>query len=213
MNTYNIAIIEDDQQIRNALSEHFSHSTQINCAIAVDTTEKFLKFQRDFMDIRLILLDVMLYQKSSIPQIPALRQQLPEAEIVMFTVMDDPDTIFQALRNGAHGYLLKDLDLKSLEEKIVFCLEEQGALLSPAVAKRMIEYFNPPKLAASNKEMGTLTEKELVVVRMLQEGHTYETIARQMCVSVDGVRYHVKNVYRKLQVHSKGELIRRFKLF
>jgi DNA-binding NarL/FixJ family response regulator len=206
---YHIAIIEDDQQIRESLSDHFSHSERIECLLAVDTVEKFLKFHRGFMGIQLILLDVMLYQQSSIRSIPLLRQREPEAEIVMFTVMDDYETVFQALCNGANGYLLKDLDFQALEEKIIFSLEGHGALLSPPIARRMIQYFNPSTGKTPGDQDTLLSEKESIVVRMLKEAHTYETIAQHMGISLDGVRYHVKNVYRKLQVKSKGELIRR----
>jgi DNA-binding NarL/FixJ family response regulator len=207
---YHIAIVEDNLEIRKSLSDYFAHSQEVECVLAVDTVEKFLKFHRDFMGIQLILLDVMLYQQSSIRSIPLIRQREPEAEIVMFTVMDDYDTIFQALRNGANGYLLKDSNLPELEAKIIFTLEGKGALISPPVAKRMIQHFNPH--ATSNKAAGpdnTLTDKESVVVRMLKEGHAYDTIARHLGISLDGVRYHVKNVYRKLHVKSKGELIRK----
>ncbi len=206
---YHIAIIEDDQLIRDTLADHFSRSKQVECILAVDTVDKFLKYHRDFMNIHLILLDVMLYDQSSIPHIAAIRRREPEAEIVMFTVMDDYDTIFQALCNGATGYLIKELDVEELESKIIFTLQGKGALLSPPIARRVIQYFNPrsSKTPAAPEEL--LTDKETIVVRMLKEGHTYEFIARHMGISIDGVRYHVKNVYRKLEVKSRGELMNR----
>lgn len=82
--------------------------------MAVDTVEKFLKFHRDFLDVQLLLLDINLYRQSSIPDIPRLRQLLPEAEIIMFTVADDYDTMFQAICNGDTGYLLKEISLQEL---------------------------------------------------------------------------------------------------
>ena len=204
---YQIAIIEDDTEIRTALSDHFSASEQIACVLTVDTVEKFLKFHRDFMHIQLILLDVMLYQQSSIRSIPLIHRREPEAEIVMFTVMDDYDTIFQALCNGANGYLLKDANYPELEAKLLYVLRGEGALLSPPVARRIIQYFNPGNHKAGDAANEVvLTEKEAVVCRLLKDGLSYESIARHMGISIDGVRYHVKHLYQKLGVKSRGDL-------
>ena len=94
MPMFNVAIIEDDLILRRALSDYFERSTQIDCVLAVDTVEQFIKFHRDFLNIHLVLLDVNLYDRSSIPDIPMIQEREPEAEIIMYTVMDDADTIF-----------------------------------------------------------------------------------------------------------------------
>ncbi len=203
---YHIAVIEDDQLIRSTLTDHFSGSEQVECILAVDTVEKFLKYHRDFMDIHLILLDVMLYDQSSIPHIAAIRKREPEAEIIMFTVMDDYDTVFQALCNGATGYLLKDLHMGELESMIVFTLQGKGALLSPPIARRIIQYFTPANSNATASREEQLTNRETVVLRMLKEGHTYESIAQHIGVTINGVRYHVKNIYRKLNIKGRRGL-------
>jgi len=106
---YNIAIIEDDLETRQLLSDHFAKSGRVQCVLVVDTVEKFIKFYRDFFNIHLILLDLRLYDKSGIDGIPLILSREPKAEIVMFTSVDDYDAIFKAICNGATGYLLKDL--------------------------------------------------------------------------------------------------------
>lgn len=206
---YHIAVIEDDQRIRDILTDHFSRSGQVECVLAVDTVEKFLKYHRDFMDIHLILLDVMLYDQSSIPHIHAIRKKEPEAEIIMFTIMDDYDTVFQSLRNGATGYLLKELDMEELESRIVFALQGKGALLSPPVARRIIKHFNPANPNQAEKPEEQLTEKEALVAHLIKEGCSYESIARHLGITIDGVRYHVKKIYRKLEVKNRIELTRK----
>lgn len=206
----NIAIIEDDLVLRKALSNHFANSTQVECVLLVETVEKFVKFHRDFMEIDLILLDVMLFKQSSIPSIPLIQQRAPHAEIVMYTMVDDSETIFQALCNGATGYLLKDPDFNQLETRIISALKGEGALLNPSVAKKIINYFTPrsQKVNRTEQESG-LNEKEAIVVKLLRDGSSYLEIAQNLGITLNGVRYHVKNIYRKLQIKSKGELWKR----
>ncbi len=207
---YNIAIIEDDLELRKSLSNHFEQSTQLDCVLAVDTVDKFLKYHRDFMEIDLILLDVMLYGQSSILNIPSILQREPEATIVMFTLFDDSDTIFQALCNGAMGYLLKELDFNDLERKLISTLSGEGPLLSPAVAKKIINYFSPKSTEVIIAEQeAELSEKETIIIQLLKDGASYQEMAHFLGITLNGVRYHVKNIYRKLQIKSKGELWKR----
>jgi DNA-binding NarL/FixJ family response regulator len=204
---YNIAIIEDDLPLRKSMSYFFDQSDKVDCVLAVDTVEKFLKFHRDFMDIHLILLDVMIYGQSSILDIPLILQRDPNVELVMFTVMDDADTIFQALCNGATGYLLKDTDFNKLENQIISTLNGEGALLSPNIARKVINYFTPQaREIVIRDEQVELSEKENTVVTFLKDGASYQEIAQYMGITLNGVRYYVKSIYRKLKIKSKGEL-------
>lgn len=207
---HQIAIIEDDASLKATITDFFAKSEKVACVMAVDTVEKFLKFHRDFLEVQLLLLDVNLHGQSSIPDIPRLRQLLPDAEIIMFTVADDYDTVFQAICNGATGYLLKEISLQTLEDQLVFALEGTGALLSPAVAKRIIQYFKFGNATAVKPDAATaLTDKEKPVVALLRDGYAYAEIARHLGITKDGVRYHVKNIYKKLNIQSRGELLRK----
>lgn len=208
---YNIALIEDDQGIRKTLSDFFSASERVNCVMAVDDIEKFLKFHRDFLEIKLVLLDVMLHNQSSIYDIPKILQREPETEIIMFTVIDDSNTIFQALTYGATGYVLKDISHTELEEKIIMVLEGRGALISPAIARKIVQHFRPESPNLLDSKPVVLSEKEVIVTNLLREGRTYDEIAERLGISLNGVRYYVKSIYRKLQVNSKGELLRKLK--
>lgn len=207
---FNIAIIEDDLVLRKELSNHFANSTRVDCVLLVETVEKFVKFHRDFMKVDLVLLDVMLFKQSSISGIPLIQQRELHAEIVMYTMMDDSETIFQALCNGATGYLLKDDDFNQLEAQIISNLSGEGALLNPSIAKKIINYFTPRSRELNSTEQhSTLNDKEAIVVKLLRDGSSYQEIAQYLGVTLNGVRYHVKNVYRKLQINSKGELWRK----
>lgn len=207
---FNIAIIEDDVYLRKALSDHFARSAQFECVMAVDSVEKFVKLHRDFLDIHLVLLDVMLNKQSSIRSIPLITQRLPEAEIIMFTIMDDQETIFQALCNGATGYLLKDIAFDELEQRLLLVVKGEGALLDPLVAKKILQYFRPKNTDEPiDPSLAQLSDKERVVVEMLNHGHTYNEIAQFLGITINGVRYYVRNIYSKLQIKSRGELLRK----
>lgn len=205
---FKFTLIEDNADIRREVTEYFSKSERLECVLAVDTIEKFLKYHRDFLEIKLVLLDVMLYNQSSIYSIPQILQREPKAEIIMFTVMDDSKTILQALAHGATGYVLKDIDMPTLEASLLMVLEGRGALLNPAVAKKLIRYFTPKTNPEPDLEE-KLSDKESTVMAMLKEGRTYQEISDRLGISVNGVRYYVKSVYRKFQVNNKGELIRK----
>lgn len=207
---YNIAIIEDDLILRRTLSEYFEQSTEIDCVIAVDTVEQFIKFHRDFLNIQLVLLDVLLYDRSSIPDIPMILEREPDAEIIMYTIMDDADTIFQALSNGATGYLVKDPDILRLEQELLSALRGEGAPLNPHIAKKIIQYFTPSTQKHHPiDENGNLSEKESLVTTLLRDGATYQEIAKLLGITINGVRYHVKKIYRKLQIKSRGDLVKK----
>lgn len=204
---YNIAVIEDDNNIRRSISDHFSESEKISCVMAVDSIEKFLKYHRDFLEIKLVLLDVMLYNQSSIFHIPHILQRDPDVEIIMFTVMDDTATIFQALTYGATGYLVKDISMEELEKSLLKVLEGTGALISPAVAKKIIQHFKTPGNISADAD-DAHSEKRNQVIGLLNEGRSYDEIASRLGVTINGVRYYVKSIYKKLNINSRGELLR-----
>lgn len=203
---HNIAIIDDNLDLRKSLSEHFSRSSQIQCVMAVDTVEKFVKFHRDFLEIDLILLDIRLYDKSGIQGLPLIRQREPDAEIIMYTMVDEYEAIFQSICNGATGYLLKEQSPAQLEEEIVSVLEKKGALLSPAIAKRILRHFQREKPRFFTLGEEGLNDREKEVVVLLKDGASYESVAAKLNISIDGVRYHIKNIYRKLGVRKKSQL-------
>lgn len=125
--------------------------------------------------------------------------------------MDDYDTIFKAICNGATGYLLKDISFTELENKIVSVIEGGGALLNPLIAKKILGYFNKNEFNNALSHVNEpLTDKEFSIVSLLKDGYTYEEIGKRLGFTVNGVRYHIKNIYRKLQVKSRGEVSRMY---
>ena len=203
---YHIAMIDDDQSLRDRILDHFSKSTRIKCVLSVDTVEKFLKFHRDFLKIDLILVNINPCQQLGIHGLPMIRQREPEAEIVMYTVLEEYDTIFQSICNGATGYLLKNQSPEALEMEICHIMDEGGALLSPVIAKHLISYFHKIPTGNATLEEG-LTSKEQVIVTQLRDGLTYEQIANHLGMTINGTRYYVQNIYRKLQIRTRKDLM------
>ena len=206
---FTIGIIEDSQFLRHELYEHFSHAGRVKCIVCTDTVEKFLKYYQPDVPIHLLLLDVMLYDLSGIDGLTVLRKRLPDTEIIIFTMLENAETIFKALSRGADGYLVKGIAMHTLEEKILDILEGREAPLSPSVSKTILGYFQKVS-APAVKQLATLSEQEMLVARYLMDGLAYDSIALNLGISVNGVRYHVKKIYGKLEITSRYQLVGSF---
>ncbi len=140
---------------------------------------------------------------SGINGIKILKHDYPGINIIMLTVYNDSTRIFNSLCAGASGYLLKNTPLEEIK-KAIEELDSGGAPMSPEIARKVIEYFNPKK---TNNYQSALTSKENEIVNLMVDGLSYKMIADRMGISIDTVRFHIKNIYRKLHVNSKGEVI------
>ena len=151
-----------------------------------------------------LLLDLGLPGMSGIEGIHPLRQRYPQTAIVILTVYEDNERVFEALCAGANGYLLKNTPPIKLLDSLRDAMKG-GSPMSPEIARRVIELFRrfrPPEKAQYN-----LTPHELRLLKFLVEGHSYKTAAAQLGVSVNTIAFHVQNIYGKLQVHSKSEAV------
>ena len=198
-----VAIIEDDEDIRAGIQKYLNKQPGFSCRIAEESVEIFLSQWRDDEMPEVILMDIGLPGMSGIDGIRLIKQKYPEIDIVMLTVYHDSHRIFEALRAGASGYLLKNTPLAEIKEAIEQ-LKAGGAPMSPQIARKVIEHFNP---ANKHEPESPLTAKEKEIVVGLVDGLSYKMIADRMNISVETVRFHIKNIYQKLHVHSKAEVI------
>ncbi len=203
-----LAIIEDDPMLREELTEFFAKNDRINCILVVESIPRFQQFFRDFMQINVVLLDINLPEISGLDGIPVVRRLLPDAEIVMHTVVNDYDTIFKCICAGANGYLLKEGNLEKLAASILDIETNGGCALTPSVARRILTYFQP---RTNQKQPESLSEQELKISRLLIDGFSYQEVADTINITLNGVRYHVKNIYAKLHINSRGELLKRYR--
>lgn len=204
----NVAIIEDNVDLRNRLKDLMEQSEHLNCLLAVESVEKFLRYYNQDSHLDILLLDIGLPGMSGIKGIPHIHKLVPDLDIIVLTIHQDPDKIFNAICAGAMGYLLKDLSFTELEQHIITVKEKGGSVLSPKIARRVLRHFQGGKKMIAGKTQ--LTKKEAQVVRFLVDGLPYKKVADQMGISIDGVRYHVKNIYKKLQVNSKDQVIKKY---
>ena len=198
-----VAIIEDLREVREGLAALINGTAGFRCAGSFRTMEDALRqVNHELPDV--ILTDIGLPGMSGIEGIRILKQRHPDLPIVALTVYDDEEEIFDALCAGASGYLLKDTQPARLLE----CLREVisgGAPMSPEVARRVIKLFRefrPPDRASHN-----LTPAETELLKLLVEGHNYKTAAAELGISINTVSFHLRNIYEKLQVHSKTEAV------
>lgn len=198
-----VVIIEDLREVREGLQMLINGTRGFHCAHSYRTMEEALaRIVDEKPDV--ILTDIGLPGMSGIEGIRTLREREVDAPVIALTVYDNDEQIFAALCAGANGYLLKNTPparlLESLREVV-----DGGAPMSPEVARRVIHLFRefrPPEQANYH-----LTPQENELLRLLVEGHHKKTAARAMNISVNTVSFHLKNIYQKLQVHSKTEAV------
>jgi DNA-binding NarL/FixJ family response regulator len=197
------AIIEDQRDIREGLALIIRSTQGFRCTGSFRSMEEALeKIGFDLPDV--VLVDIGLPKMNGIEGIRLLKERYPNMLLLMLTVYDDDEMIFDALCAGACGYLLK----KTPPARLLESLKEAtggGAPMSPEVARREIKLFqdiHPPERADYK-----LTPHEVRLLRLLVEGHNFKTAAVEVGVSVTTVAFHMRNIYEKLQVHSKSEAV------
>jgi DNA-binding NarL/FixJ family response regulator len=201
--TVKVAIIEDLRPIREGLGMLIDMTDGYRCTGRYGSVEEALAgISRDVPDV--VLSDIGLPGMSGIEGIRILKERYPRLLVLMLSVYDDDERIFDALCAGATGYLLK----KTPPARLIESLKEVvagGAPMSPEVARRVITLFRdfrPPQRADYD-----LTPHETRLLKLLVEGHNYKTAAFELNVSVNTVSFHLKKIYEKLQVHSKSEAV------
>lgn len=199
-----IGIVEDDADIRTAMVNYLNRQKTMRCDFIADSVESFLKLLEADSLPDVVLMDIGLPGMSGIDGIRIIKDQHPDIDIIMLTVYHDSHKIFNSLCAGASGYLLKNTPLEEIKNSIE-TLHDGGAPMSPQIARKVIQYFQPGKKLLQKKSPLTPKEKEIVVG--LVDGLSYKMIADRMDISIETVRYHIKNIYQKLHVHSKAEVI------
>jgi DNA-binding NarL/FixJ family response regulator len=198
-----VAIIEDVRALRDGFRMLIDGTEGFRCTGSFRSVEEALaKIESDLPDV--VLSDIGLPGMDGIEGVRRLKARHPDLTILMLTVYDDDDRIFDALCAGACGYLLKKTPPARLLENIREAATG-GAPMTPEIARRVVALFRqvrPPEQVDYQ-----LTPHELRLLKLLVEGHNYKTAAAQLKVSVNTVCFHIKQVYEKLQVHSKSEAV------
>ncbi len=204
-----VACIEDDSHFARMAESVIRMQPDITCLLSAPNVEDFWKNIPKRANLEILFVDIELPGQSGVDAVPALRKRFPQADIIMLSHLEDDDLLLRALHYGATGYLNKDFPLLQLPQFIQI-IRKGGALISPKMARKLVQHLNPPE-PSSLPTAQILSAKESQVLQLFNIGYSYEEAASAMGISVDGVRYYVRNIYGKLNVDNKIDAIRVFK--
>ena len=197
------AIVEDMRDIREGLTTLINFTEGFSCTGSYRSMEEAIpRIRAQVPDV--LLSDIGLPGMNGIEGIRILKEQYPQMTVLMLTVYDDDDRIFDAICAGASGYLLKRTPPAKLLENIREAVSG-GAPMSPEVAMRVIKLFR--EVRPPEKVDYDLTPHETRLLKLLVEGHNYTTASEELKVSYNTIKFHMRHVYEKLQVHSKSEAV------
>lgn len=200
-----VALFEDNYLLRDSYYQLINGTPGFTCVGAYDSaTDVIFKIKRSEPDV--ILMDIDMPGINGIEAVRIIKQNFKHIHIIMQTVFEDDDKIFNAIQAGAEGYILK----KTPPAKILEAITEVyngGAPMTPSVAAKTLQLFRSGIKPLPDKKEAQLNERQKEILECIVSGLSYKLIAEKLFISIDTVRYHVKNIYEILQVHSRFELI------
>jgi DNA-binding NarL/FixJ family response regulator len=200
-----IAIVEDNNTLRSSLESMFNRTDGMRCVASLNNLLNVIsEIGATLPDV--ILMDIGLPNISGIEGVRTVKAHFPGIQILMFTVFDDDEKIFDAIRAGASGYLLKKTPPAEIVEA-VRDLYRGGAPMTDSIARRVIQSFQAAP--STTVEDYQLTVRENEILYSLVDGLSYKKIADKYCVSISTIRTHICNIYHKLHVNSKAEAVAR----
>lgn len=202
-----IAIIDDNNFLIKSVKEKLSLFEDIQISFTANDGVQCMEKLHTDKRTNLILMDIEMPRQNGIETTAMVKQKYPQIKIIMLTVFDDDENIFNTIQAGADGYLLKETPPKELYEAILQTLEG-GAVMTPSIAMKTLKLLrNPLHTQLEKQEQIALTTRETEVLEHLSKGLPYTAIAKNLFISPSTVRRHIENIYSKLQVHSKIEAI------
>lgn len=201
-----VSIVEDNRGTRESLAELLGRVPALRCVGTHASGEEALRqIPQEKPDV--VLMDINLPGMSGIECVQRLKDSMPETQVLMLTTYEEGDLIFNSLRNGASGYLLKNLPPQELIQAVEQ-VHAGGSPMSMQVARKVVNHFQQIRQPAS--EMETLTRREQEILALLAKGYLYKEIADHLGITVSTVRAHLHTVYEKLHVQSRTEAVVKF---
>ncbi|MCB9363850.1 MAG: response regulator transcription factor [Flavobacteriales bacterium] len=206
-----VAIAEDNGFLAKAVEEKISFFDDLKFKFRGANGNEFIgKLEQDH-NVDVILMDIQMPEKDGISTTEYVKNKFPHIKVLMLTVFDDDDNIFNAIQAGADGYLLKETNPDELHKAIIDVLEG-GAAMTPSVALKTLNILRFPEKMTSDKvqlEEIKLSKRETEILEQLSKGLNYQQIADNLIISPATVRKHIENIYKKLQVHNKMEAVQK----
>lgn len=193
-----VAVIDNDIEIGNLIKNRVNETGIVFCADIFEGPISYLNSEKEH-DI--LLLDVLMPEMNGVEAIPLLLKKNPNLLIIMNTIKSDAEVIFESLKAGAVGYL--DKQTINIDYTTVFtAILSGGGFMTPAVSKEIMTHFQ-----GNSAEKEKLTDREFEVAQGIMDGMSYNLVSANLGISINTVRMHIRNIYKKLQVNSKVELI------
>jgi DNA-binding NarL/FixJ family response regulator len=204
-----VALFEDNYLLRDSYYQLINGTPGFTCVGAFDNAADIIfKMKRNRPDV--VLMDIDMPGISGIEAVQIIKQNFKDVHIIMQTVFDDDDKIFNAIQAGADGYILKKTPPAKILEAIIE-VQTGGAPMTPGIAAKTLQLFRSGLKPLPDKKEAQLTERQKEILEGIVSGMSYKMIAEKLSLSVDTIRYHVKNIYETLQVHSRFELMKQRK--
>lgn len=211
-----VAIVDDNTQNRLSLADQMGYSKEISVQFTAKNGVDFLKQMKalpHYAHPSVVLMDIEMPGMKGTEVVKYAHFIYPDLKFLMLTVFDDDEKIFEAIKNGASGYLLKDENTSTIIEYIHQLMDIGGAPMSPSIARKALMLLSKSNFTenepVSNKEKisSRLSERECDVLKLVVEGKDYKAIADVLFLSCNTIRKHISNIYEKLHVNSKAQVI------
>jgi len=201
-----VSIVEDNEKLRGTLARVINRADGFQCVSDYGNAEDALK---DLPLVRpdVVLMDINLPGMNGVECVRQLKQQLPQTQVMMLTVYEDTENIFNALAAGANGYMLKRTSSKELLEAI-HEVHRGGSPMTMHIARKVVQSFQ--KTAATAPPTENLSEREQQVLDLLSQGLMYKEIADKLAISYETVHTYIRRIYEKLQVRTRTEAVAKF---
>ncbi|MGE4347372.1 MAG: response regulator [Flavobacteriaceae bacterium] len=205
-----VAVVDDNVFLQKAIVEKLSFFKNINVRFSVLNGKELLDKLEQNANIDLILMDIEMPIMNGIEATEKVNQKFPHIKIIMLTVFDNDENIFKAIKAGADGYFLKEVNPEGLYQGIIETLSG-GAAMTPSIALKALKLLRNPIEVTNEeeKEEIKLSGREIEVLEQLSKGLNYICIANNLIISPSTVRKHIENIYAKLQVHNKIEAVQK----
>jgi len=201
-----VAFVEDNPVFFQTLKIKLSQNERVDLVGAFSTAEGLLS-ELNYIKPEVVLMDLDLPKISGIEAIFKIKQFNSKIRVIVLTVYDDEQTVFNSLKVGADGYLLKKDSSSFIEDRLLF-IDKNEAAISPSIAYKVISYFRNKK--QSVPEINELNERELQVLEFIAKGYLNKEIADKLYLSIDSIKKIAQNIYQKLYVRNRSEAVKKY---
>lgn len=203
-----IALAEDNNMLAKTIKEKLSFFSDLDLKFRVTNGKEMVEKISKNHNVDIILMDIQMPEMNGIEATEIINNKYPQIKIIMFTVFDDDKNIFEAIKAGANGYLLKDIEPDILHKSILE-VQNGGAAMVPSIATKALNLLRNPfkNKSKDTQSIVKLTKKEVEILELLSKGLSYKKIAKNLLIASKTVDKHIENIYRKLKAHNKIEAV------